>query len=218
MIFMRGFRHSSLYKHADATDITRAKILEIADHRYGLPEMRETYLREGRSDWLPLIVPPGDAQEIIALQWIGRLCGIVDSDTTFEFLRFEVIQESGLSEGRLVEARIGDHRSVLFQLIEGITHEEVVQQKNKYGYARAKARKIGRWDLEQQRFCHVPWLPSINAPVFLVDDAEFAPHSNNIGHFPRTAYGVSLDMREEAPDDEGAVIVVGDFPAPDEVI
>ncbi|WP_343712531.1 antiviral reverse transcriptase Drt5 [Inquilinus sp.] len=43
---------NSLYKHPSATDITRAKILEIPDHRYGLPEMREGYLREGRSDWL----------------------------------------------------------------------------------------------------------------------------------------------------------------------
>lgn len=42
----------ALSSHPKATDITRAKVLEIADHRYGLPEMRETYLREGRSDWL----------------------------------------------------------------------------------------------------------------------------------------------------------------------
>jgi Reverse transcriptase (RNA-dependent DNA polymerase) len=43
---------NALYNHASATDITKAKILEIADNRFGLPEMRETYLREGRSDWL----------------------------------------------------------------------------------------------------------------------------------------------------------------------
>lgn len=42
----------ALYRHESATDISRAKILEIADLRYGLPEMREAFLREGRSDWL----------------------------------------------------------------------------------------------------------------------------------------------------------------------
>ena len=42
----------TLYTHANATDITKAKVLEIADHRFGLPEMREVFLREGRSDWL----------------------------------------------------------------------------------------------------------------------------------------------------------------------
>ncbi|MEI5667890.1 hypothetical protein WBO78_27195 [Bosea sp. CCNWLW174] len=42
----------ALDRHPNATDLTRAKALEISDHRYGLPEIRETYLREGRSDWL----------------------------------------------------------------------------------------------------------------------------------------------------------------------
>jgi hypothetical protein len=42
----------ALSQHRNATDIARAKILEIPDSRYGLPEMREAYLREGRSDWL----------------------------------------------------------------------------------------------------------------------------------------------------------------------
>ena len=41
-----------LYEHGSATDVSRAKILEIQDHRFGLSEMREGFLREGRSDWL----------------------------------------------------------------------------------------------------------------------------------------------------------------------
>ncbi|MDI4233657.1 reverse transcriptase domain-containing protein [Bradyrhizobium sp. Arg237L] len=43
---------NALYRHESATDISRAKLLEIRDLRYGLPEMREAFLREGRSDWL----------------------------------------------------------------------------------------------------------------------------------------------------------------------
>ena len=42
----------TLLNHPSATDITKAKIPEIADQRFGLPEMREGFLREGRSDWL----------------------------------------------------------------------------------------------------------------------------------------------------------------------
>ncbi|SEM48473.1 hypothetical protein SAMN04515666_11273 [Bosea lupini] len=42
----------ALDRHPNATDIIRAKVLEITDHRYALPEIRETYLREGHSDWL----------------------------------------------------------------------------------------------------------------------------------------------------------------------
>lgn len=158
---------------------------------------------------LPLVVPADQVADIPALQWVNRLCGIVDSDTTFEFLRFEVIDEQGLSEGRLVEARIGDFRSVLFQLIEGVTHEEVVQQKNKYGYARAKARKIGRWDAEARQFRHVPWLPNLNAPVFLLEDAAFEPNAADIGHFPRTSYGVSLNMHEAVTHNTAILGILG---------
>jgi hypothetical protein len=38
--------------------------------------------------------------------------------------------------------------SKVAQIIDGLTREEIVQQKNTYGYARAKARKIGRWDAD----------------------------------------------------------------------
>ncbi len=41
-----------LYDHRNATEISRAKILEIPDNRYGLIEMRDAHLVAGRSDWL----------------------------------------------------------------------------------------------------------------------------------------------------------------------
>jgi hypothetical protein len=42
----------TLLKHRYATDISKSKILEIPDQRFGLPDIREEYLRAGRSDWL----------------------------------------------------------------------------------------------------------------------------------------------------------------------
>ncbi|MGA7523308.1 MAG: antiviral reverse transcriptase Drt5 [Acidobacteriaceae bacterium] len=43
---------SSIYEHEDATDITRAKVLEIPEKRFGLPDIREERLKTGHSDWL----------------------------------------------------------------------------------------------------------------------------------------------------------------------
>ena len=194
------------YVGRDEGNLLRTLTADLPD---SLGDYAKTNIKPTAGLALPLIVPADRAPEIPALQWVGRLCGIVDSDTSFEFLRFEVIRDEGLSEGRLVEARIGDHRGVLFQLIEGVTHEEVVQQKNKYGYARAKARKIGRWDAEERKFCHVPWLPSINAPVFLVDDAEFVPNAGDVGHFPKTLYGVGLNMRDTVTHNTAILGILG---------
>jgi hypothetical protein len=41
-----------LYEHSSATKISRAKILEIPNKKYGLPELRSEQLRSGSSDWL----------------------------------------------------------------------------------------------------------------------------------------------------------------------
>jgi hypothetical protein len=42
----------ALLNHSRATIISRAKVLEMEDRRFGLPELRAEHLRSGRSDWL----------------------------------------------------------------------------------------------------------------------------------------------------------------------
>jgi hypothetical protein len=42
----------SIYQHPNATDISRAKVLEIPEPRFGMPELRHDHLRVGKSDWL----------------------------------------------------------------------------------------------------------------------------------------------------------------------
>lgn len=42
----------ALYENDRATAITKAKILEIADKRFGLQDLRDEHLRSGQSDWL----------------------------------------------------------------------------------------------------------------------------------------------------------------------
>lgn len=42
---------TAAYDHQGGTIITRAKVLEIGDTRFGLPERRNEVLRSGRSDW-----------------------------------------------------------------------------------------------------------------------------------------------------------------------
>lgn len=41
-----------LYNHPCSTSLTQAKVLEIPEHRFGLPEIRAEHLRVGKSDWL----------------------------------------------------------------------------------------------------------------------------------------------------------------------
>ena len=43
---------SALYYHQNATDISRAKILEIPENRFGMDDLRREHIRIGKSDWL----------------------------------------------------------------------------------------------------------------------------------------------------------------------
>ena len=104
------------------------------------------------SDGFALGAADADLETFRSMAEVVAYDCVVVSDTSLDYVLFEVTEERDLSEGRLVEARIGDS-FVIFQIIEGLTREDIVQQKNTYGYARAKARKIGRWDAEAGKSC-----------------------------------------------------------------
>ena len=157
---------------------------------------------------LALSAPAAELADTPAIQWVNRLCGVVVSDTALDYLLFEVTEDRDLAEGRLVEVRIGEHY-VIFQVIDGLTKEDIVQQKNTYGYARAKARKIGRWDAQAEKFAPVKWLPRINAPVFLVEHNENVVSARAIGHFPETNFGVGLTLSDAVTHNTAVLGILG---------
>lgn len=163
---------------------------------------------KGAATALALNATAEELADVPAIQWINRLCGVVVSDTSLDYVLFEVTEEHDLFEGRLVEARIGD-AFVIFQIIEGLTREDIVQQKNTYGYARAKARKIGRWDVGANKFMPAKWLPRMNAPVFLRNDNEAVGAASTIGHFPKTGFGVSLDTSSAVTHNTAILGILG---------
>lgn len=135
----------------------------------------------------------------------GTMVGLVAPDTSIDRLYFEVVRDEDLEEGRLVEVSIGK-RSVTYQLVNGLTREEVVQQKNTFGFARAQAQKIGEWDTEAKRFRFVKWLPAPNAPVFLKGTKAFQPIASAIGHFPGTDYPASVKSIDDLVTHNTAIL------------
>lgn len=149
-----------------------------------------------------------EAREVLVLERINSLCGIVDSDSDLEFIEIEIVNDQDLTEGRLVDVEV-QSKKVVYQIIEGVTREEAVQQKNKYGYVRAKARKIGQWNSEDLKFEPVSWLPRINAPVFLKTTAEFNHNASAVGHFPGTDYQVSIDISDAVTHNTAILGILG---------
>jgi hypothetical protein len=129
------------------------------------------------------------SQELLTRR--DALVGIVATETTIERMYFEIVKEGDIEEGRLVETYIAD-KPVLYQIVNGLTKEEIVHQKNTHGYVKAQAQKIGSWNEREKRFKGIRWLPKLNAPVFLVKPDEYVPTVSAIGHFPKTNYAVGI--------------------------
>ena len=134
---------------------------------------------------------PKEKEKVSILNKIEDLIGIVDEQTSVEKLCFEVIKDDEIEEGRLVEVQINE-QPVLYQIIDGLTKEDIVVHKNKYGYARATATKIGIWDNQKRKFNPAKWLPQINTPIFLMKTTKYISKVDTIGHFPKTNYTVGI--------------------------
>ncbi len=155
-----------------------------------------------------LYIDKNEESEVQILDRIDLLCGIVDSNSDVEFVEIEVINDQNLSEGRLVDVDIRGE-NVIYQIINGITREESVQNKNMYGYIRVKARKIGKWDDAIRKFEPAEWLPQINAPVFVRPSGGFVHNAEAIGHFPQTEYQVSIDVSDAVTHNTAVLGILG---------
>ncbi|MBN2224711.1 MAG: DUF87 domain-containing protein [Deltaproteobacteria bacterium] len=127
--------------------------------------------------------------------WCSReqLIGLVAPNTDLTKLYIEIVRSDlSLEEGRLVEVNIGA-RSVIYQLINGLTREEILQQKNTRGFVSATAKKIGYWNPAKSSFEVVKWIPNPNAPVFLVSSSDTGVNKQAVGFFPKTNYPVSIN-------------------------
>lgn len=120
-----------------------------------------------------------------------KVVGIVAPDSTIERLFFEVVDNTNIEEGRLVTVNV-QNQKVLYQIVGGLTKEEVVHQKNTYGYLRAQAQQVGIWDVNTKKFTQFSWLPTINEPVYLENQEDYTIEPNTIGHFPNSNYQVKI--------------------------
>lgn len=131
--------------------------------------------------------------------------GLVGVNTSVEKLYLEVVKERDIAEGRLVEVDLRGQK-VLYQVIDGLTKEETVKQKNKYGFARAEARKIGVWDDDEKKFKKANWLPQINSPVYLKSTTDYQPTVDTVGRFPDTNYVTEIGNINELVTHNTAIL------------
>jgi uncharacterized protein len=121
----------------------------------------------------------------------NRLVGLVAQDTSNDRLYFEVVTTQELLQGLLVQVKV-QASVVIYQILDGLTKEEIVHQKNTFGIVKAQAKKIGIWSNEREKFIPSKWLPSLNEPVLLTEQPKSSAEEQVIGRFPGGSYPVKL--------------------------
>lgn len=140
---------------------------------------------------------------------VDRFVGIVSENSTIEKIKFIYNSKANIEEGELVEINIGHHK-VLYQIVQGITCLEQLENKNSSGYITGEAIQLGEWSHEKGSFNQFGWVPNINTPVFLSSPIVESPIEENeviIGRIPNTNYPVILN-KETAVTHHTAILGV----------
>ncbi len=91
-----------------------------------------------------------------------------------------------------MRARCGS-KDAYYQLTNGLTKEDIIQQKNTFGFVSALATSVGHWDDDKSAFHPILWVPAPNAPVLTVETAQRERiDTEQVGTFPGTNFGVGF--------------------------
>lgn len=130
-----------------------------------------------------------------ATNYLERFVGIIDENSTISKIRFVYNSKKEISEGQLLEVYILGNK-VLYQIVQGVTKIEQLEQKNETGYIIGEAYQIGVWNSEKQQFEKYGWVPNVNSPVYLaspIKEPPIKPDEYKIGYIPNTNYPVVLN-------------------------
>jgi uncharacterized protein len=127
--------------------------------------------------------------------YLKRFVGIVTENSTINKIRFIYNSKIKISEGQLLEVNIHSQK-ILYQIVEGTTKIEQLEQKNQTGLIIGEAIQLGTWSNEFSRFEQFGWVPEVNSPIYLSSSIEEQPNGENeytIGYIPNTNYPVIID-------------------------
>lgn len=128
-------------------------------------------------------------------KYLNTFIGIVTENSTIEKIKFIYNSRNKIKEGYLLEVKIGAS-SVYYQIIEGITKIEQLENKNETGFIIGEAVQLGTWEKEKVKFEPFGWVPEINSPVYIasqIDNTNIEINELKIGCIPNTNFPVIIN-------------------------
>lgn len=141
----------------------------------------------------PDIVYKIDSPQEVSI--MNQLVGIVVEGSVIEKIRFSYNSRVEITNGQLVELNNGKHK-VIYQVIQGTTKVELLENKNESGLIIGEAIQLGEWNVEEEQFEQYGWVPSINTPIFIasnIQEIKEKDHEYKIGVIPNTNYPIIIN-------------------------
>lgn len=132
-----------------------------------------------------------------ANDYLQRFVGLVYQDSTIDKIRFTYNAKIEVYNGQLIESYINGHK-VLYQIIQGITKNEQLANKNESSFIIGEAVQLGEWNSISGKFEQFGWVPSVNTPVFLaseIKETSIAKDEYMIGYIPGTNYPAIINKQ-----------------------
>lgn len=129
--------------------------------------------------------------------YLQRFVGLVYQDSTIDKIRFTYNAKIEIYSGQLIESYINGHK-VLYQVVQGITKNEQLANKNESSFIIGEAVQLGEWNSNSGKFEQFGWVPSVNTPVFLASAIEETDTSEDeyiIGYIPGTNYPAIINKQ-----------------------
>lgn len=132
-------------------------------------------------------------------KYSSNIVGYVSKDSNINKIKFHLIldeqneEHQSIGEGSILTSSIFGQET-LYQIIDGVTTEENLEHRDKYGFTTVIAKKIGNYDKTKKELNTVKWLPSIYSPIFIQKDTDEVVHdySKFIGTLPNTSYEIEI--------------------------
>lgn len=165
------------------------------------------YSKHNQMYTLELNILNQEIKELIELNYMykhkDRFIGYVSENSNINKIRFHLLlnssneQHTSIGEGTILNAKIFSN-DTLFQVLDGITEEEKLENHNNYGFTTVIAKKLGQYNKENNDLTTVKWLPHIYSPVFLLEDSmKEYDYEKFIGKLPNTNYGIPIKDYDE---------------------
>jgi len=127
--------------------------------------------------------------------YLSKFIGIVTENSTIEKIRFLYNSKNSVKEGNLLEVKI-KNSTIYYQIIEGTTKIEQLENKNETGFIIGEAIQLGTWEQDKVKFEPFGWVPEINSPVYIASQIENTKCEINelkIGEIPNTNFPVIIN-------------------------